>query len=211
MVKTPVVSSKTRVMVYVLKRLSWRRRPLNLAQRNLITITPPLLPLGEMGAKSIVQSRCRLPSSWQARPRVPYNYPHRFRMKVNGDRATGGLGGTETVASLSEVVIRLAHRIDRSSSNSFRREGPKLQYMQNKGDGQDLEARPGLARGLLQLWQPPDRKKSCQGRLRGTTPSGVEHAAANERQRGRGRRDSGAVVRMTPRRTARLESRLQPD
>src|SRR6516164_1823645 len=143
MVKTPVVSSKTRVMVYVLKRLSWRRRPLNLAQRNLITITPPLLPLGEMGATSIVQSRCRLPSSWQARPRVPYNYPHRFRMKVNGDRATGGLGGTETVASLSEVVIRLAHRIDRSSSNSFRREGPKLQYMQNKGDGQDLEAMPG--------------------------------------------------------------------
>src|SRR6516164_4758449 len=82
MVKTPVVSSKTRVMVYVLKRLSWRRRPLNLAQRNLITITPPLLPLGEMGAKSIVQSRCRLPSSWQARPRAPYNYPHSFRMKV---------------------------------------------------------------------------------------------------------------------------------
>ena len=98
--------------------------------------------------------------------------PTQLQNEGNGDRATGGLGGTETVASLSEVVIRLAHRIDRSSSNSFRREGPKLQYRQNKGDGQDLEARPGLARGLLQLWQPPDRKKSCQGRLRGTTQVG---------------------------------------
>src|SRR6516164_7367912 len=88
--------------------------------------------------------------------------PTQLQNEGNGDRATGGLGGTETVASLSEVVIRLAHRIDRSSSNSFRREGPKLQYVQNKGDGQDLEARPGLARGLLQLWQPPDRKSPAR-------------------------------------------------
>ena len=44
---------------------------------------------------------------------MPCNYPRALRMKVNRGRLTGGLGAKETAASLSEEMVRQAHRIDR--------------------------------------------------------------------------------------------------
>jgi len=53
------------------------------------------------------------------------NCPRSLRMTVNRGRVTGGVARHILLSSLSEEIIRLAHRIDRSASGSFR---PEVDY-----------------------------------------------------------------------------------